>query len=101
MTLPDRTIGRPGTLYYLQATASNVVSMIVPTPMIAPAQGAAIRVGAPEEAPQATIKVAARFDGPVVTWGQVVTVRVTFMEHGATSHSSCSRLPERCGPGRR
>jgi hypothetical protein len=82
VTFSGCTIDRQGE-FSLQATAAGVVSTTIPAPTIAPAQGGAIRVRGPEAAPQETIKVAALFEPPVITWGQTVTVQVTFTQHGS------------------
>ena len=84
VTFTGCTIDRPGTGYQVTATASNVVSTTVPSPIVEPVQFA-IEVAPETEAPQPTIHVSVTHDGssPYVTWGQTVTVRVLFSQHGA------------------
>ena len=75
---------RVGT-YALVATAPNVVSTTMPTPILADAHSASIRVGTAADAPQDTIKVSVSHDGtsPYFTWGQTITVRIAFTVNGA------------------
>jgi hypothetical protein len=84
-TFTGCTFDRVGT-YGLVATATNVVSTAVSTPVLADARAPFIHVGTAIEAPQDTIKLSITHDGtsPYFTWGQTVTIRVTFTAHGAT-----------------
>lgn len=83
-TFTGCTFDRVGT-YGLVASATNVVSTTVPTPVFADARAPFIHVGTAIEAPQDTIKLGIAHDGssPYFTWGQTVTIRVTFTVHGA------------------
>jgi hypothetical protein len=84
VTFGGCTIDRSGTGFQLTATASSVVSTIVPPPTIKPVQFT-IDVAPETEAPQPSIHVSVTHDGsvPYFTWGQTVTVRVVFSENGA------------------
>jgi hypothetical protein len=83
-TFTGCTFDRVGT-YGLIARATNVVSTIMPAPVLADARAPFIQVGTAVEAPQDTIELTITHDGasPYFTWGQTVTVRVVFSVHGA------------------
>ena len=83
-TFTGCTFDRVGT-YGLIAHTSNVVSSVMPSPVLADARAPFIHVGTEIEAPQDAIKLSITHDGtsPYFTWGQTVTVRVAFTVHGA------------------
>lgn len=70
----------------LSASASDVVSTVVPTPTLTPQVGAPLRVLPSVEAPQESISVT--FDGTtkpyvVLPYGRSASLRIAFTQHGS------------------
>ena len=82
--------------FLLDATASDVRSVIVPAPMIAPDAGITFHALPSTEAPQEAIELTADSSGlpyAVVTWGASPTLRIQFSEHGANQPFQLQESP--------
>lgn len=82
--------------FALTARASNVVSTIVPTPSLAPDEGVPLRVLPAIEAPQESITLTPDSSPnpyAVLSWGESVTLRVQFTEHGANRSFELQESP--------